>query len=480
MKMMVKKSFVCILILSSTLFPLKSDLLSDVLDPLDLANAIWDIFMEMGTEIANETIGKLDTDYTEIDELEDISSEEYFESQIQKMFEEYTSTSTPLLTNVDQNNQQTNLELAGSTVGNIIDNLSERGVFRNQLFPFSEEEFSNILTNIYVDTIFNDIPNKVFGPADGLGSLSTADQIDSNLQSDFIQVTMTPEYPAPGDMVDIKIEDFGNNSNNSFIEWSSENIILLSGVGENTLRSFQLNSDGLPEIVSIFIRRDDGSATRKDFKIIPSEIDIIYETYTYTPPFYKGKSDVSSESLVKIIAIPHVLSSSGNRIPTEDLNYRWRINDDVMTDYTGRGFNKVYYEIPFTEDSIEVTVEIESPAGEFKTTEVIVLSVNQPEVLIYQDHPTLGTVYSNELKNSVLLENEEITFRAAPFFFNKRSLLSFNWKMNSENVTEFLSNIITLRNEGGVGGETNISLEVNNREKRLQKASKFFDIIFNE
>jgi hypothetical protein len=251
-------------------------------------------------------------------------------------------------------------------------------------------------------------------------------------------------------------------------------------VGEKTLRRFEINRDGAREVISIFIRKEDGSVVRKNFTIIPTEIDIIYESYTYTPPFYKGKTDITSESLIKVIAIPHVLSSFGNIIPKESLNYKWRVNDQVITEYSGRGRNKIYYNIPFVVEELEVTVDIESPSGDFKTTEVITLSVNRPEVLIYQDHPTLGTVYVNELKDRVLLNKGEINFRAVPYFFNKRSLLEFTWKMNGEIIEDFVNNIITLRNDTGVEGQTNISLIINNKEKRLQNASKIFDIMFNE
>jgi hypothetical protein len=485
----IKTIFIFCLIFSVFGFPRKGYSLDlgggFSLNPLDLANAIWDVFQEVGSDATSEVLdglgGKATEDFEDLDTLQSREAlKKAVGNRVRNMALSFASTTNPGgVTNTNERYQV----ITNDIVNQIISNLDNTGIFDGNLIPFSRDEFRDFISNIYLNDVFTNIPDIAFGDYYNDGNIQSGvgnDGYGGSLDQNLVQVTMKPLYPKPGDLVDISVKDLGGNENNSFIEWSKDGQILLSGIGSKTLSQHQINRRGLPETIRIFIKRQDNSIVQTDFRITPAEIDLVYETYTKTPPFYKGKTDVTFESLVKIVAIPHILSPFGNRINGNDLNYRWKINGDVISEYSGRGLNEVYYKIPMTDNEVEVVVDVETFDGEFKAQEIMNINLNSPEVLTYQDHPTLGIIYENEMRDLINLDQDELVIKAFPFFFNKDSSLDFNWFLNYERLPIANSDTVTIGNSNTESGVSYFSVNVSNRNSVLQNGSKNFDIIFNE
>src|SRR3989339_1266907 len=154
-----------------------------------------------------------------------------------------------------------------------------------------------------------------------------------------INIETIPENPEPYQNVTIKITSFATDLNKATIEWISGSNVVSSGIGKT---SYSFKALG-PEIPSVFdvqiIPFGSFSSVNKRVIIIPTEIEVMWEAVDgYTPPFYRGKSFVSAEGLIKVVAIPStntIKSGKGNIV------YSWKNGDNTQLDASG--YNKDSY-----------------------------------------------------------------------------------------------------------------------------------------
>ena len=52
-----------------------------------------------------------------------------------------------------------------------------------------------------------------------------------------------------------------------------------------------------------------------------NHIDLFWEADTYTPPFYRGHSQVSAESEVEVVADAYIYDRTGKKLPDNQLNF---------------------------------------------------------------------------------------------------------------------------------------------------------------
>ena len=357
-----------------------------------------------------------------------------------------------------------------SIVRDIMNNLDAVGIFDIPIYPLTREETESLLIDTYYQRIFGDLGyNAVKGRS-----------LDGEERTDTMSFRVNPQFVSPGDEISITLLHYGTDLDNAYIEWYDENGLILAGTGKSLIEKFKVNEKGLPETISVIVRDIDDTVYEKSITIRPAEIALIYETDTLTPPFYDGKTDVTFESLLKVVALPHVLDKNGNKTRKENLVYKWRVNNDVILNQSGRGENVLYYQIPYIDDEVEVSVEISDPGSNFSNISRLDIELNNPEILFYQDHPTLGVLYNKATGSEIDLFSKEISLLSFPLFFNKNGSLSFSWFMNGKLITGENNDTISLRNENNQEGASEISTEVTNLSKKIQKVISSFNVKFTQ
>jgi len=323
--------------------------------------------------------------------------------------------------------------------------------------------------------------------ADHLLNAQTVDTTYDPLQTGEIQQqvqsSVVPENPLPGQSVTISLTAYGSDINTADISWTVNGTVIQKGTGLNQF-SFTAGNNGETKNVVATILFENQPEVIKTFNITPQEVSIIYEANSYTPPFYKGKGLYSLEGTVTFVAIPNLVSSTGVKLNPNNLIYKWTIDGTVLGSKSGYGKNSLSYTGSILGKDALVMVDVTSQDKTTTGKGVVLLSVERPEVLLYEKNPLYGTLFNKELSsNGLSLGEKEITISAVPYSTSASNInggnLSYSWLINSSKIPVPTSqNYVTFRNATGQKGSSLISVLVNNKDHFLQQMQNSLSIKF--
>jgi len=298
------------------------------------------------------------------------------------------------------------------------------------------------------------------------------------------QVTLdvSSQYPKANEIVNLSVSAFGTNLSAANVSWSVNGKVIQSGVGAT---KFSVNSGnyGQTKKVSVVIQSKGLPTINKTTIIAPQEVSIIYEADSYTPPFYKGKGLFNKEGTVKFVAMPNMTSSTGARLNSSSLIYKWIINDTVQGSVSGYGKNFFQHTSSLLGEVVKVEVEVSSVDGKTKGKSMMITAPDASEILMYEKNPLYGILYNRDVgSNSFTLKDSEVTIKAEPFFLSTsptKAGLQYTWSINGSIIPVPLGqDYVTLRNSTGQQGTSLIGVIVNNSTHLLQKISSSFPINF--
>jgi len=294
-----------------------------------------------------------------------------------------------------------------------------------------------------------------------------------------ISIDFSPRYPGPNELVSISIESFQVDLDKSKIDWVINGSIIESGFG---LKNFRFTTGDLGEEtnITINIEKQNGQKLQKNYSINPGEVDLYYEADTYTPPFYKGKSEYTYQSRLKLIALPNFVDNLGNSVPANEVVYKWKIDGEVDASNSGTGRDIYYYESNLISGPIQVTLEA-SPVNSNQVGRVIkTISPTEPIILIYEKNPIYGTIFEQNIKSGFNVDREEIELVAIPYNFsgNILNVGDFEWRLNGNEIKNFFSNNIIFRRIDDSASTNLVSIQIENPSKILQLQKYSFDLNF--
>ncbi|KND48544.1 MAG: hypothetical protein AB200_02340 [Parcubacteria bacterium C7867-005] len=302
-------------------------------------------------------------------------------------------------------------------------------------------------------------------------------------QADTTTVEVTPLYPGGNTETRLEMTDASFDIDSSLIEWVLNNRAMTKGVG---LKFFEFTTRGVGNVdkVDVFITPSNKNRFKKTINIIPTEIDLVWQSDSYVPPFYRGKPLYSYQNKVTVFALTKFIDRGGREIPGTSLVYRWSRNGQVVSTASGYGKSSFGLEnsIYLRDEVISVNVRTEdnSIVGEKEIT----LKGTAPKVLVYENHPLYGILYNKEVSGEFELKDKEVTFTASPYYFGTRSLasdLGYKWLINNvSSGNNFVGPSATFRQEGSGSGVSQVTLKIDHSSKYLQSASKSFRLKFGE
>lgn len=299
-----------------------------------------------------------------------------------------------------------------------------------------------------------------------------------------ISFRVNPENPRPGQVVTIDIESFSVDLDRAdSITWVLNGKVIKRGAGIKQVQ-FEVGKLGSRSIVDVTVRGTNFGTITESVTIIPTEVDLIWEAKTYTPPFYKGKALPSSNAEITIVAIPQFVTTSGNKLDSKDLVFTWKRDGKVIAGQSGRGRDSIKIEGPKLFTSTLIQVDVSSLKNSLQGRGFEVISSINPKIVFYENDPILGMRYENAISGKFNLLKEEINITAHPYFFSgsKRVIPDFDysWKMNGSEVSaspEDESSVV-LRQVGEGEGEASVSLDIQNLNRILQFARASFSVLF--
>ena len=301
---------------------------------------------------------------------------------------------------------------------------------------------------------------------------------------EVISVGINPPQPGPNEEVVVGVESFLLDLDRSRISWSLNGASSKSGFGEKSF-SFKTGAAGSVSMISIVVEPQTGERVSQTFIVRPQEVILLWQALTYVPPFYKGKALPASESVIIISAFPELVADSGTRINAGDLFYSWRQDGTALGALSGVGKRSAVLKaktVPIDETTI--TLSVSSLDESIEARKQISVLTHEPAVLFYENHPLRGVNFGAALTGSVILESEELTVRAEPFFFSLKDLaneeLEFGWSLNGSALADSSVRELVLRKDGGRAGIAKIDLRLRDFASALQEARSALFVSFGD
>ncbi len=300
-----------------------------------------------------------------------------------------------------------------------------------------------------------------------------------------VSITMSPEHPQPGESITIDIESFTVDLDRATITWKQGNTVLKKGTGIKEV-SVTAGKAGTTSTITATITTADGVTTEKTITIRPAVVDLVWQTRSYTPPFYKGKALYGHQDLVNIVALPNLMDSNGKPIDPKNLVYTWKKDDVVLGDISGFGKNTMSFVGSIIARPVDIQVEVGTLNGDTTASGETFISIAEPKVVMYENNPLYGIHYEDALSGTATLSGKELSISAIPYFFDttdKNSYaLNYTWSMNGNAVDNNQNNPSTLvvRQTGDTGGVSNISLNVENANKLIESSQDSTSLTFGK
>lgn len=289
-----------------------------------------------------------------------------------------------------------------------------------------------------------------------------------------LSIEMVPPQPGAFVGVSVSLESSSLDINTAEIIWTVNGKVASRGRGVKTL-NFETGALGSVTNVRVVVTTTNGQRVEKNFTIRPAEVDVIWEALTYAPALYRGKTLPTSNSKIKITAVPHVFLENGARVTADNLVFTWQRDRQVLGSLSGIGKQSIVIDGPLSFEKTRIAVYVSSISGLYSTQGGATIEGVNPQVVFYEKHPLLGVRYERALPAEFTLSAEEVTVRSEPYFFALedvgRNRLNFSWSLN-DSPAESSANIneIVLRKEESMG-TARLSLLIKNTAKALQDAA---------
>jgi hypothetical protein len=297
-----------------------------------------------------------------------------------------------------------------------------------------------------------------------------------------VSIEINPSVPGANEFVEVFITSYLTDLNKANITWYVNGSVLENGPGVRRI-NFKTGDLGQTTNVRFVAQKFGGGVIEKSFSVTPAEVNIVYESITNTPPFYKGRSIATTESLLKFAAIPNFVDSRGNLIPSSQIYFEWSINGTVNLSGSGIGKDYYIYDPSIILRPIQVQV-IASPINSTAKARVIEnVTLNRPFNLVYEKNPVFGTIYEQAVNENFLLNRKEVEFEVVPYFFST-DIFDFGkitWSVNGQN-SEVGNNSpsIVFRRADENPGSVRIGVDVTHNEKIIQSDKFDFNLNYEE
>ncbi len=289
-----------------------------------------------------------------------------------------------------------------------------------------------------------------------------------------VTIILSSENPRPGETMSLSAQSYNLDIDSAAMTWKVDGKTVASGNGIKRIEVVA-GEIGTIKTVEVTALTVEGSFVQS-VEIRPANVDLLWESASYIPAFYKGKALFSYGGSYKVTAFTHITDRSGKRVDPKTLVYRWTKNGTL--DDTASGYGKTSYvsiQLSFVRSGDEISVTVENAADNFSFTESITISPVDPEVVFYEKNPLYGIWLENALPPVLNLDRDEIAVEAEPYFFSSNSKtanLEYTWSLNDESVFNFDNkSTLILRKIEGESGTSNIEVNLSNGTHILQGAS---------
>ena len=259
-------------------------------------------------------------------------------------------------------------------------------------------------------------------------------QFDPLQISNSLTLSISPRASSPGANVTIVADSSFLDLSLSEIEWFVNGKVVLRGTGKTTLNTVA-GALGTKALIEVTATTPEGTTAAGEISIRPGEVDLLFDSDSYVPPFYRGRALPSAGTTLRLQAIVHFQKTDGSLVPENAILYTWKRRGQILSQVSGRGKSSVSIPAPSLFSSDLISVEVQSADGEFSGTASAPIDSTDPFVALYEDHPLFGITYGREIGAQKSVSGSEITLAAVPFFAEASrpddENLLYEWTVNN-------------------------------------------------
>jgi hypothetical protein len=298
-----------------------------------------------------------------------------------------------------------------------------------------------------------------------------------------VSVSLSPQYPAPNTTVVLTLESALYDLDTSDITWLENGTQVAAGNGLKTL-TVQAGAVGSEVDVEADVAGGSGSASAIA-SIIPTSIDLLWESNSYVPPFYKGRALPSAGSSVRVVAIPHFSRPGLGIVPSGQIIYTWREDGAVLQSQSGIGKSSAIVDGPSLFGTETISVDAISSDGTISGEAVLRIPDTEPVLTLYEDQPLFGILYHQALGSTTFVPENEMSFAAIPYFVAESGPsapgLQYDWTVNQTpvSVDPARANEITI-NAASSSGIALVALALTHATNYFLNAGGTWNITFNK
>ena len=288
-----------------------------------------------------------------------------------------------------------------------------------------------------------------------------------------LSISSNPLSPGPHTVVDVSLDSYAINTAGAEIKWYVNGV---EQIGSRNARSTKIITGDLGEqtVVGVEVIRTNGFRLSGTYTISPSVIDLIIESNSNVPVFYKGRALPTQGAPVRIVAIPHTALGSD----PSDFTYTWELNQKVL--FGGPIKGKAVADITMPEYAHGLlTVTVVDSHEQLVGKKLLDLTGVQPELHFYEENPLRG-LSQKAIGDTLVLVGNEVSVRAEPYYAELQSPrdLQYEWRLDGTKVDTPDSDpsSITLRTTGGEGS-SNVSFRLTD-QTALSRVFGSFGVTF--
>lgn len=274
-------------------------------------------------------------------------------------------------------------------------------------------------------------------------------------------LSLDPSYPGPNEAVTITLKSPVFDLSQSSVQWYVNGKSVTST--DNSIHVVT-GASGTETDVTVQVASPDSTRASATARIIPTEVDLIAGSDSYTPPFYRGATLPSAGSQLVLQALPHFVLPTGRLLPPAELTYTWKRNGQVQGTLSGKGRSAIVVPAPILYGRDTFTVDVASSDGLMGGEASRTIAAADTDVVLYEDHPLYGVLFAQAIGASDAITDSEMTFAAIPYFAPVVTpadpLLNYAWRVNEQNIVA----------DTGRPNEITISATSDNTVARLQLA----------
>ena len=293
---------------------------------------------------------------------------------------------------------------------------------------------------------------------------------------DAVTIESNPPHPAPGQNTVIKVISFSTDLTIADIVWYVDGVTAGKGTGLTSI-TVKTPSNSKSQAIIASIKTAEGMEIKKVITLTPADVNIVWESDGYVPPFYKGKSPYAHQGKIKFTAMPNFFDAAGRPIPANQLVYKWKSGYQVLGNESGFNKQSIVVDGNSTQDTITVRVEVSTKDSGIIGEASVAIDSSAPTIVFYKESPLYGTMYNVAAGARTSLTEKDTRIKAVPYSFSwddkTNGKLQYTWLVNSIERSDLASSdtINLVRNEDQEG-ISSIGLRINNFGNILQSAQQ--------